>query len=189
MVYIAPGTVEPIQWAVKAQGEVTTPGSEAEVALADLSTSTAPAITTPKPVEPRPTPIIRIEHVSDADINMPFPPTTIPAPSATSLSPNPLVPWTGGLPVGVPDASVGTSGLPVRTAKIKKRKEFVRKARYVALRRSMLVVVLGRQLADVTKPCLKQLAKGAPLPDVPVGQVADQLPQADQVPAAPPLPV
>lgn len=52
-----------------------------------------------------------------------------------------------------------TNGEP-KTPPLKKRKLYLRKARYVAGRKFILEITLGRDLARQTKPTLKRLAKG-----------------------------
>ncbi|MCJ1228340.1 Activating transcription factor 7-interacting protein 1 [Toensbergia leucococca] len=44
--------------------------------------------------------------------------------------------------------------------KLKRRKLYLRKARNMAMRKTMLEIMLGRQLAGETKPALRKLAKG-----------------------------
>lgn len=56
-----------------------------------------------------------------------------------------------------PESSVGTVPRP---SQVRKRKKYLNKVRNVAVRKTILKITLGRQLAGQTKPALKLLATG-----------------------------
>ncbi|MCJ1283695.1 hypothetical protein MMC26_003026 [Xylographa opegraphella] len=64
--------------------------------------------------------------------------------------------------------AVGAVEIPISTKarRVKKRRTMVRKTRTVVLRSPVLTIILGRQLALITRPALKVIAKGGELAPV-----------------------
>ncbi|KAK5281862.1 hypothetical protein LTR40_004176 [Exophiala xenobiotica] len=93
-----------------------------------------------------------------------MPPTTgLPVDLASVTNAVPMDPTALNLPVtGLPNIP----GVPLG-GKVGKRRKVVRKARKVVVRKQLLRLILGRELANVVQPLLKQTTSGvagAPLP-------------------------
>ncbi|MCJ1243078.1 hypothetical protein MMC30_000275 [Trapelia coarctata] len=123
----------------------------------------------PAPGDLPPSPSLSATNLPDA----PAPPNTplqgVSVPGAPGVPGVPL-PTSDLIPEDLIPEDLGAVNIPAPTSppRITKGKKMIRKTRKVVLRSPVLTIILGRQLALLTRPAIKIIAQGSELPPMAV---------------------